>query len=153
KFDVDYSNPSVVVLTRALETATVGLVSSVNPSVYGQDVAFTATVTAEAGAGTVPNGDTVTFTLLHGSTVITQQTLAVNNSKAVFDLASAGVLPLVPSSYTVEATFNADLSDTDFAPADATPVTQTVKTADSTITLSDTPTNPIPNQQVTLTAV
>jgi autotransporter-associated beta strand protein len=152
KFDVDYSNPNVVVLTRALENATVGLTSSVNPSAFGQDVSFTATVTAEAGAGTVPNDDTVTFTLLQGTTTITQQTINLNNQQAVFDLASAGVLPLVPGTYTVEATFNADAHDSDFAPADATPVTQTVNLANSTITLSNSPVTPIPFQQVTVTA-
>ena len=62
KFQVDYRNPTQVVLRHVLADATVSLSSSANPSSFGQAVLFTATVTPEAGAAPVPTSDTVTFT-------------------------------------------------------------------------------------------
>jgi autotransporter-associated beta strand protein len=154
KFDVHYT-PTQVTLTRALENATVSLTSSANPSVFGQDPTFTATVTAEVGAGTVPDGDTVQFTLLQGTTVLLQKTIATVGQKAVFDPQAYGVYPLAVGSYTVQARFNADGSDTAFNFADAPPLSQQVNKASTTINLTDTPAppvNPVPNQPVTVTA-
>ena len=50
-----------IILTRELNSVTVILTSSANPSVYGRRVTFTATLTPEPGAGALPSGDLVTF--------------------------------------------------------------------------------------------
>jgi autotransporter-associated beta strand protein len=69
KFDVNYiqdasNNTIAVQLIRAKQTATIGLtVSTANPSVYGQDVVFTAKVTVDNGVGSAPPGTKVRFRL------------------------------------------------------------------------------------------
>src|SRR5207249_1463028 len=62
KFHIDYSDPTKVVLQRVKMDTTVGVVSSANPSVYGQTVIYTATVVPETGGTAIPATDTVTFT-------------------------------------------------------------------------------------------
>src|SRR5262249_56390915 len=123
KFTVDYSDPTKVVLTRALATATVGLTSSANPSVFGQAVTFTATVTPEPGSGTVSDSDFVTFTLSQGATVITTAKIHLTSGKAVFDPTALG-FPLAVGTYTVNATFNQDGEDTTFNSPTPPPLTQ-----------------------------
>jgi autotransporter-associated beta strand protein len=155
KFTVQYlpaGAPTEVVLTRALAVATVSLTSSADPSVFGQDPTFTAVVTPEPGSGGVSDSDTVAFTLSQGTTTILSETLNLSGGKAVFDPQAFGVYPLAVGSYTVTATFNADGGDPTFAPASATPVTQVVNPALTTINLSSSPPSPIPLQPVTVTA-
>ena len=100
KFSVDYSNPNQVVLTNVLAKANIGLTSSVNPSTVGQQVTFTAQVTAENGAASIPNGSTVTFTI--NGVAQAPVALDVNGRATLVRTFSTG------GSYTVAATFNGD---------------------------------------------
>jgi autotransporter-associated beta strand protein len=146
KFLVDYSDPTKVVLTAIQQTATVALSSSVNPSVYGQDVVFTATMTPEPGAGNVPGTDTVTFTLDGGAVTFTAP---VVNNKATFDPLAFFGQPLSVGSHNIDATFN---GDSKFAPATAQTLKQTVNQASTSVSLSNSPANPIPAQVINVTA-
>ena len=155
KFTVQY-NPNSVVLTRALDTASVTLTSSSNPSVYGQDVAFTAKVVPEPGGGSIPTSDTVTFTLKQGSNILYTTVPGINvngSNQAVFDLKNyPGLFPLAPGTYTVSAVFNADGHDQTYNSTAATPVTQKVNQALVVYTVTSSVSNPIPGQAVTVTA-
>jgi len=162
KFTVQYINNAVadtgtVILTRALDTATVSLTSSVNPSVYGQDVAFTATVVPEPGGGALPTSDTITFTVSQGASTLytTVPGININSSdQAVFDLKNyPSIFPLTPGTYTINAIFNADHHDITYNTIGATtPVTQKVNQASVSYALSSTPAHPVPGQAVTVTA-
>ena len=58
-FQISYKNDAVT-LTSVGAVTTTSVTSSLNPSVYGQSVTFTATVTNTSGSGGVPTGS-VTF--------------------------------------------------------------------------------------------
>jgi autotransporter-associated beta strand protein len=148
KFTVDYSNPTQVVLKAVPQTVSVALSSGVSPSVFGQDVVFTATLTPEKGAGNVPGSDTVTFTLDIGSGLATFTALVVNN-KATFDPLDFYKQPLSVGAHTIDATFN---GDSKFASANATQLKQTVNQASTGVSLSNDPAGPIPAQPINVTA-
>ena len=121
---------------------TTALVSSLNPSLIGQAVTFTATVSSTAG--TPPNGETVTFK--NGSALLGTAPL------------SGGVAFLTTSSlpagiYTITATYSGDAT---FAPSTSPGLRQvvnsTTKSATSTTLISSL--NPsVYGQKVTLTAM
>jgi autotransporter-associated beta strand protein len=147
KFDVTYTANQVIV-TPVKQHAAIAVTSSVTPqSVYGQDVVFTATLTPEPGAGSVPNTDTVTFQL-DNDTVHLYKT-QVNNNQATFDPIAFFGTPLSVGTHTITATFNGDKL---FFTSGPVQITQKVITATAAMTLSSTPVNPMPFQQVTLTA-
>jgi autotransporter-associated beta strand protein len=155
KFDVHYVNyPSTkqIQLIRALDTATVKVTSSPNPSVFGQHFTYTATVTPEPGTGTLPTTDTVTFYLDNDPAV----TINLNgNSTATFDplnYFSPTTTYFAPGPHTVKAVFNADGHDVSFRTDEFGTATQTIAKASSAITITSSPTNPIPGQTVTVTA-
>jgi autotransporter-associated beta strand protein len=118
KFDVDYSDPTKVVLTRVKENTTLTISSPLGTpianSVYGQDATFTATMVAEAGAGGVPVTDTVTFTVdatAGNPSGIAFETVNLNAlDQATFDPQAINVgnftVPVGP--HTVTVTFNGD---------------------------------------------
>ena len=89
--------------------------SSLNPSVYGQSVTFTATIT---GAGGTPSG-TVQFKV-DGSNFGSPVSLI--NGRAT----STPISTLSVGSHTVTASYN---GDTNFAGSNSAPLTQTVKQA------------------------
>jgi hypothetical protein len=131
------STLSQVIITATTTT----LVSSLNPSLVGQAVTFTAAVSSTAG--TPPNGETITFN--NGSSVLGTATL------------SGGIAALTTSSlpagiFTITATY---AGDTNFA-ASTSPglrqvVNSTTKSATSTALASSL--NPsIYGQRVTWTA-
>src|SRR5206468_4232089 len=103
--------------TTALPGTTTGLTSSVQPSVFGQPVTFTATVAAKSpGAGT-PTG-TVTFK--DGSSTLGTGTLN-SSGQAMFTTSTLAVGPhSITASYGGDATFSGSTSS---------PLTQTVKRA------------------------
>src|SRR6202011_5042578 len=107
------------------DATTTALSSSVNPSVAGQSVTFTATVTANApGAGT-PTG-TVTF-----------QDGGVNiagcvNQALVAGSATCGVTYAGVGSHTITALYSGDAS---FSASTSAPLTQTVNQAATTTVL------------------
>jgi len=104
-----------VVITAQLFSTTTTLMSSLNPSLTGQQVTFTATVTKSGGPGT-PTG-TVTF--FDGSTPLA--TVPVNGSGvATFSTSSLGV-----GAHSITATYNGDAN---FATSTSAPVVQNVST-------------------------
>lgn len=114
-----------VTLTRVQASTTTSLVSSVNPSVFGQNVTFTATVTPNGGATGTPTG-TVTFVIDAGA----PQVVALVNGTASISTASLAVGP-----HSVVATYNGDV---DFATSSGS-LTQTVNKASTTATLTSGP--------------
>jgi hypothetical protein len=122
--DGNFSSSTSAAITQTVNAAKVAstttVVSSVNPSVFGQAVTFTATVT---GTGGTPTG-TVTFldgtatlgtaTLSAGSGTLTTSALAVGNHN-------------ITASYSGDSNFNSSTSN---------PITQTVNKANTTTALT-----------------
>ncbi len=156
-------NPIVAVeLTRNIATATLTLSSSTgttkgvpNPSVYGQAVTFTATVTPQNGAGQLPSTDTVTFYLDYGSGLPGFTTRLVNGT-ATFDPQDFYGQFLSVGTHTISATFNGDNTfaptPADDSPDDAPTFTQVVGRANTVVSMTSSPANPVPGQLVTVTA-
>ena len=115
------------------------LTSSVNPSVFGQSVTFTATVAAVApGAGT-PSG-TVTFK----DSATTLGTATLSGGVATF---STGTLPAGPHSIT--AYYD---GDPNFNESTSSLLSQTVKKAYTSTTLTSSANPSVYGQSVTFTA-
>ncbi len=139
--DSDFTgNSATLTQTVSRGSTTTTLSSSANPSVYGQQITFTATVSAVAPASGTPTG-TVTFT--DGSTKL-----------GTVDLDSAGKAewttstPLTVGPHDITATYN---GDTDFTTSSAT-LTQTVNQNGTTTTLTSSANPSVYGQSVTLTA-
>jgi large repetitive protein len=155
KYIVQY-NPSSVVLTRTLDTATVAITSSdaTTTSVYGQDVIFTATVTPEPGASLPAAGATITFTLDQGTPnqhTFAPLTLNSLNQATVDPQSLPAGLWTVGSAHTIDAVFN-DSTNTFLTPVSAPRFTDTVVPNNVSITLTPQPAAPVYGQQVTVTA-
>ncbi|MGW3269588.1 beta strand repeat-containing protein, partial [Streptomyces sp. NPDC001056] len=125
-------NPSTGSTTQAVNpadtTTTVG--SSPDPSVFGQPVTLTATVTAAAPGAGVPTG-TVTFTVTGPGGGSVTSTLDAGG------VATATFTTLQPGTHPVSADYN---GDADFTPSTGTgSQTVTAATTASTITVSPTP--------------
>jgi autotransporter-associated beta strand protein len=99
KFQVTYNSTSVT-LQRVKASTSTGVTSSGSPSVYGQNVTFTATVTPETGT-TGPIGGTVDF-VIDGTTVATGVTL-MSDGTATYATATLGVQA---TAHTVTANFH-----------------------------------------------
>ncbi len=124
--------------SSSLIASKTSLSSSLNPSVYGQAITLTATVTPKSGSGT-PTGS-VTF--YDGSTALGTATLASGKASL-----STTVLPAGPQSV-----FAVYRGDSKYAPGDSPVLTQTVN-RDSTTTTVTSSTNPsVLGQKVTFTA-
>ncbi|GAA3368941.1 hypothetical protein GCM10017744_086980 [Streptomyces antimycoticus] len=120
---------------------TTAVTSSPDPSVTGQTVTLTATVSPLApGAGT-PTG-TVTFNPGDGTPAITS-TLSGGTATATHAYTGAAGSP-----YTVNATYNGDTNHTSSTGTD----TQTVNRAATTTTVASSPDPTLAGQTVTLTA-
>jgi hypothetical protein len=117
---------------------TTTLVSSLNPSTFGQSVTFTATVTP-TGGGT-PTG-TVTFTA-DGSNVL--GTISLSGGQAAL-----GTSALAAGSHSIVASYG---GDTNHQSSTSTALTQTVHMASSTLGLASVPNPSVYNQAVTFTA-
>jgi autotransporter-associated beta strand protein len=152
KFHVDYNQTSVV-LTRVRESVTISLASSQNPSVFGQDIVYTATVTPEAGAGTLPPGYSVSFTL-DGNTAGSVSVPINANDQAILDLQAAipASFPLSVGGHTMDALF---VGDAAIDPVAAQTVNQVVNKANTTTTLTYSPNQtgrPVFGEPITVTA-
>jgi hypothetical protein len=139
--DSNFSGSTSAVLSQTVNqdgsTTTIG--SSVNPSVYGQSVTFTATVSANSpGAGT-PTGS-VTF--LDGSTVLATESLS--GGVATFSTSSLSV-----GGHSITASYG---SDTNFSGSTSTAVSQTVNKDGSTTTIGSSVNPSVYGQSVTFTA-
>jgi Bacterial Ig-like domain (group 3) len=121
-------------------TSTV-LKSSANPSVFGQVVTFTATVSAiEPGAGT-PTG-TVDFK--DGSTDLTPGGVSLSGQVATFTTASFSV-----GSHTITATYS---GGTDFASSVSSSLVQMVSPDATSVVIAASPASVVTGQAVSFTA-
>jgi len=138
--DFSASTSSVVTQTVDQDATTSVAVSSANPSVFGQSVTFTATITANApGAGT-PSG-MVTF--MDGATTLGSGTLD-GSGVATFSDAALGV-----GSHSITAVY---VGDADFTTSTSPIVTQVVN-QDATAAIVVSSANPsVFGQSVTFTA-
>ena len=131
-------------LTQTVNEVTVtALTSSLNPSLLGQSVTFTATVSVSGGGGVTPDG-TVTF--MNGANALGTQNLNTANGTATFATAALplGVNPIT-AVYSGDATTNV-LGST------STPVLDQDVEAQSTITLASSLNPSTFGAQVTFTA-
>ncbi len=112
--------------------------SSLNPSLVGQSVTFTAQVTSSYGA--VPDGETITFK--HGSIVVGTATL--NNAVATLTTAAlASGQPAIKAYYAGDGTFAASTSKA---------LTQAINKNSTTISLSSSPNPAVLKQAIVFTA-
>jgi len=122
-----------------MTATTMTLGSSPNPSVYGESITFTATVT-DSEAGSVPTG-VVTF--MDSGTPIGSGTLD-GTAQAVFSMTS-----LTAGSHEITAVYG---GDTNFGTSASAPVTQTVTQASTVTTITgNTPNTSVMGQVVTVT--
>jgi autotransporter-associated beta strand protein len=111
KFSITYNYAAgTVVLTKAVADTTITVVSTVNPSAYGQSVVFVATVMG----GLPPTTDTVSFTLDNNAAVNVNLD---SNGRATFDPVAAFGVPLGVGTHTLGARFNGDPA---FSPSSTT---------------------------------
>jgi autotransporter-associated beta strand protein len=157
KFAIDYGNlptsfsPGNIVLTRVANSATTVITSSANPSIYGQDVTFTATVTPETGAAALPAGGQVTFVLDATSASPITQTVTLNASnQATFDpQALAPAFTWSTGPHTIDATYH-DPSGL-FSNSVAPTLTQTVNVSPTSTSVTAN-TAPVFGQPLVVTA-
>jgi N,N-dimethylformamidase beta subunit-like protein/uncharacterized protein DUF4082/Big-like domain-containing protein/purple acid phosphatase-like protein/Ig-like domain-containing protein len=133
------SASTAVTQTVNVPSTTTALSSSPNPSVPGQSVTLTATVSPVApGTGTVTGS--VTFN--DGMTVLGTATLSGGS-------ASLAVATLTVGSHSMTASYSASGN---FAASTSTAITQTVNAMATATTLSSSPNPSVSGQSVTLTA-
>jgi hypothetical protein len=118
-------------------TPTVSLVSSPNPSVTGQLVTFTATV---SGSADTPTG-TVTFT--SGSTTLATATVSSGAATATFALTASGLAQNITAHYG---------GDTEYVAANSAPASQTVSAANTVVALTASSNPALSGSAVTFTA-
>jgi uncharacterized repeat protein (TIGR01451 family) len=132
------ASATLTVMSGATNTSTT-LVSSLNPSIVGQLVTFTATVTPTGGTGT-PTG-TVTFA--DGATTL--GTVTLSGTTAAFSTSS-----LVAGNHTITASYS---GDTNFSASASPALVQTVNQPAATNTALASSVNPSNlGQAVTFTA-
>jgi len=125
------SAPTTITVSKPVPTVTVA--SSLNPSVYGQAVTFTAVV---------PGGATGTITFLDGSSILGTGTLT--NGQAALTTSSLSV-----GSHTITASYGGDSNN---GAATSAPLTQVVNKATPVIPPPVVnPGSPAPNTPVTIT--
>ena len=157
KFAVDYtSTPGSVILTRVVNQLTSFTVtSSKNASNYGENVVFTATAVPELGAGPLPSGLVVDFSLDSGPIV----TVSVNplTGIALFDPQTLSNTSWSVGTHTVNANFR----DTNLPPVYANRTLaptfqQIVNLAPMSLPVTSnpvvSPTSPVFGQSVTIFA-
>ena len=96
---------SAILSEKIIASTTTTLVSSLNPSLVGQAVTFTATVSSSAGAP--PNGETITFK--NGSAVLGTAPLSAGKAMITTSLLPAGVFTIT-ASYPGDSNFAASNS-------------------------------------------
>ncbi|MDB5352689.1 MAG: hypothetical protein JWN86_3936 [Planctomycetota bacterium] len=137
-FDASTSSATSVEVDQANTTAT--LTSSDDPSVFGQSVTFTATISAVAPGAGIPSG-TVTF--MDGSTSLGTGTL---DEDGVASLVSSS---LVSASHTITAIYS---GDTNFAGSASSGMPQDVCQVDTVTTVFSSANPSVFGQSVTFTA-
>jgi autotransporter-associated beta strand protein len=152
KYTIDTAtDPSKLVLTKVLASATVGVVSSQPSSTYGQDVTFTVTVTPEAGAPAIPTTDTLTITL--DGTTYGPFHLDGSNQFMFKPQGPLGLNgPLSVGTHTLKVDFNDDNGDANYFPASTGLLNNFQVVAKAPTSVSLVPLSPVYGQTVTLTA-
>jgi probable HAF family extracellular repeat protein len=128
-------------LTPIITTTTTAATSSANPSVFGQQVSFTATVTATQSSSVTPTGS-VTFNDSSTGTVL--GTVALSSGTAILNTAGLAV-----GSHTITASY---VGDNNFGPSTSVAFNQTVNQAATITTLAVSPNPADVGQTVTLSA-
>ena len=124
-------------------TTTTSVVSSANPSVFGQSVTFTATVTSLIG-GTLPSGAGSSVTFKDGATTLGSANV---NASGQATLATAA-LTVTGSPHSITAIYTGSGS---FTTSTSSAISQVVNPASTTTTItSDTPDPSIAGQAVTV---
>jgi len=127
---------SVTVISGSNKIITITALSSYpNPSLFGQTIGFTATVSPSTATGTV------TFTI--DGTAGTP--VAINGG-----IASIGSSSLTAGSHTITATYSGDTND---VPSTSSTITQTVYQSTTTTTLSSSANPSTVGQSITFTAM
>ncbi len=141
--DSNYAGSTSANLTQTVNKAatTTSRMSSVNPSVFGQTVTFTATVSASSPGSGIPTG-TVTF--YANGTFLGNGTL---NGSRVPDYSTAA---LSLGSQTITANYGGDAN---YTSSTSTALTQTVNQADTTTSLTSSVETAVYGQEVTFTAI
>ena len=139
--DTDFTGSSSVAITQTVNQAsgTTSVSSSVNPSVYGQSVTFTATVTPVSPGAGIPTG-TVTF--YDGPASLGTGTLS--SGSAAFSTSS-----LIVGLHSITAEYG---GDTGFTGSTSDTITQTVSQASGTTSVSSSVNPSVYGQSVTFTA-
>lgn len=131
-------NDAWVLVQPQVSATTTALTSSANPSVFGQPVTFTATVSPASGSGT-PTG-TVSF----NDGAVTLATGMLSGGLASFITTSLSV-----GSHSITAVYR---GDSNFTGSTSAVLTQTVNKASTTTVLTSSPNPSTLNQSVTFTA-
>lgn len=131
------TNKNVTAWFKSLTTTALSL--SANPSIFGQPITFTASITAVAPGVGIPTG---TLSFKDGTTTMVTATL--NNGTATYStsLLAVGDHPIT-ASYDGDSNFNASSSPE---------ITQKVNKADTTTTLSSSANPSLVGQTLTFTA-
>ncbi|MBI5031485.1 MAG: Ig-like domain repeat protein [Chloroflexi bacterium] len=119
---------------------TTALTSSVNPSVFGQNVTFTATVTATPPGNGTPSGNVQFYD--NGS--LLGETQSLSGGKATLITSTLAV-----ASHPITATYS---SDANFNGSTSSPLTQVVTKANTTTALTSSVNPSVFGQSVTFTA-
>ena len=124
--DSNFASSTSTILSQAVTPAgtTTTVVSSENPSMYAQQVTFTATVSSSSSGAAIPNGETVTF--LDGAATIGTATLT--NGATTFATSA-----LVVATHSITVSY---AGDSDFSASTLAILSQTVNTASTATTLS-----------------
>src|SRR5439155_7590842 len=140
--DSNYNTSTSTALSQTVNKAntTTAVTSSPNPSVFGQSVTFTATVSAVAPGAGSPTG-TVTFK--DGATTLGTGTLSGGQATFSASSLSAGGHATITAVYGGDANFNTSTSPN---------FTQTVNKADTTTTVNSSAAPSVFGQSVTFTA-
>jgi autotransporter-associated beta strand protein len=141
-FQIVYTG-NTVVLTRQQDITTTTLTADHNPSVYGQPITFTATVSPELGTGPISTSDTITLKV-NGSAVSTKAIDASGVAKFTFNAVGSPTLPVSATPYAIEADFNGDAI---YLTSNAT-LSQTVNKDNSVSNLSADVTSPVFGQTI-----
>ena len=139
--DVNYNTSTSAALTQVVNksASTVGLASSANPSVFGQSVTLTATVSAASPGSGTPTG-TVTFK--DGATSLATNTLTAGS--ATYTSSTLSV-----TSHSITAVYNGDSS---FTTNTSSALSQVVNKSDTTATLTSSTNPTVFGQAVVFTA-
>ena len=105
KFNSSESAPLQQIVNHAIAATSTALVSSLNPSIYGQAVTFTAVVSSTGGIP--PNGETVTF--FKNSNVLGIATLNSGAASLTTSALQAGIFTMT-ALYGGDANFAASIS-------------------------------------------